>query len=281
MEFVLRGALAFDALANKGKSIDEAWDLARKFHFDYSELTNAETRIKLVVPFMKWSKSVLPVLVESFGKNPKAWGRLQQLKGEMELTSEEEGLVPDYFGESLGIRLPFKFQGSRVYALPDLPFKDLARYLKEPTSPMRTVAEGMIPFVKLPVEIWSGKRVFADIPFSGRYQQVPASYGMIPGLMPILESLGKAKKNKAGEYKMRDRDIYIMDQFTPLFGRLRRLFPNEESKQRRLLSTWISTMTGTGLRVNDPQEKRNQWYRLQRQMAKDIEDMADIESREV
>ena len=281
MEFVLRGALAFDALANKGKSIDEAWDLVRKFHFDYSELTNAETRIKLVVPFMKWQKSVLPILVESFGKNPKAWGRLQQLKGEMELTSEEEGLVPDYFGESLGIRMPFKFQGSRVYALPDLPFKDLARYLKEPTSPMRTVAEGMIPFVKLPVEIWSGKRVFADIPFSGRYQQVPASYGMIPGLMPILESLGKAKKNKRGEYKMRDRDIYIMDQFTPLFGRLRRLFPNEESKQRRLLSTWISTMTGTGLRTNDPREKLNQWYRLQRQVAKDIEDMADIESREV
>ena len=91
----------------------------------------------------------------------------------------------------------------------------------------------------------------------------------------------KAKKNKAGEWKMRDRDIYIMDQFTPLFGRLRRLFPNEESKQRRLLSTWISTMTGTGLRVNDSQEKLNQWYRLQRQVAKDIEDMADIESREV
>ena len=281
MEFVLRGALAFDALANKGKSIDEAWDLVRKFHFDYTELTNAETRIKLVIPFMKWQKSVLPVLIEAIGKNPKAWGRLQQLKGEMELTSEEEGLVPDYFGESLGIRMPFKFQGSRVYALPDLPFKDLARYLKEPTSPMRTVAEGMIPFVKLPVEIWSGKRVFADIPFSGRYQQVPASYGMIPGLMPILESLGKAKKNKRGEYKMRDRDIYIMDQFTPLFGRLRRLFPNEESKQRRLLSTWISTMTGTGLRTNDPREKLNQWYRLQRQVAKDIEDMADIESREV
>jgi hypothetical protein len=40
-------------------------------------------------------------------------------------------------------------------------------------------------------------------------------------------------------------------------------------------------MTGTGLRVNDSQEKLNQWYRLQRQVAKDVEDMADIESREV
>ena len=40
-------------------------------------------------------------------------------------------------------------------------------------------------------------------------------------------------------------------------------------------------MTGTGLRTNDPREKLNQWYRLQRQVAKDIVDMADIESREV
>tara|TARA_R110002012_G_scaffold93113_2_gene225803 strand:+ start:3421 stop:7842 length:4422 start_codon:yes stop_codon:yes gene_type:complete len=286
MEFMLRGAIAFDQMAYKGKSIDEAWDSVRKYHFDYSDLTDTERRIKMVIPFLKWQKSVLPVLIESIGKNPKAWGRLQQFKGEMELTSEEEGMVPDYFGESLGIRLPFEWQGSRVYALPDLPFKDLARYTKEPTSPVRTFAEAAIPFVKLPVEIWSGKRTFADIPFSGRYQQVPNSYSKIPGLMETLELFGKtggigAVKNKKGEWKMRDRDIYILDQFLPVFGRLRRLFPNEEAKQRRLTTTWLSTMTGTGLRVNDSVEKRNAWYKLQSQMAKDLEDMQDIAAREV
>lgn len=281
MEFVLRGALAFDAMANKGKSVDQAWDLVRKFHFDYSELTDAERRIKLVVPFMKWQKSVLPVLLESFGRNPKAWGRLQQVKGELELQSDSEGVVPDYFGESLGIRLPFKFQGSRVYALPDLPFKDLARYLKEPTSPVRTVAESMVPVVKMPVEIAFGKRVFHNIPFSGRYQQAPGSYAVVPGLMPLLGALGKAEKNSSGSWRMRDQDIYVLDQLLPVFGRLRRLFPNEESKQRRLLSTWLSTMTGTGLRVNDSTEVRNQLIREQRRLADDLRDVVDIEVREV
>lgn len=281
MEFVLRGALAFDAMANKGKSVDQAWDLVRRFHFDYSELTDAERAVKLVVPFMKWQKSVLPVLLESFGRNPKAWGRLQQVKGELELQSDAEGVVPDYFGESLGIRLPFKFQGSRVYTLPDLPFKDLARYLKEPTSPVRTVAESMIPVVKMPVEIAFGSRVFHNIPFSGRYQQAPGSYSVVPGLMPLLGVLGKAEKNSSGSWRMRDQDIYILDQLLPVFGRLRRLFPNEESKQRRLLSTWLSTMTGTGLRVNDSVEVRNQLIRDQRRLADDLRDVVDIEVRNV
>ena len=78
---MLRGALAFDALANKGKSIDEAWDLVRKFQFDYTELTNAETRIKMVIPFIEWQKTVWPVLIASIGRNLKSRAWLQHLNG--------------------------------------------------------------------------------------------------------------------------------------------------------------------------------------------------------
>ena len=281
MEFMLRGGLAFDAMANKGKSIDEAWDLVRKYHFDYSDLTNTERKIKMVIPFWKWQKSVMPVLVESIGKNPKAWGRLQQIKGELELGTDEETLVPDYFAKSLGIRLPFEWGGGRVYTLPDLPFKDLKRFTESPTAPFRGLAEGAVPFVKLAVEIWSGKQIFGDIPFSGRYQQAPNSYGKIPGLMPILGMMGKAKQNKQGEWKMRDRDIHLFDSFSPLLGRVRRLFPNEESKQRRVLTSWLSFLFGGGVRINDPQSKKSAWYRTQDQLNKDLQDMQDIEFREI
>jgi hypothetical protein len=80
---------------------------------------------------------------------------------------------------------------------------------------------------------------------------------------------------------MRDRDIYILDQFLPVFGRLRRLFPNEEGKQRRLMSTWMSTMLGGGLRTNDPTEKRSQWFKMQREFQADVQDRVDIQTRRV
>ena len=281
MEFMLRGTLAFDAMANKGRTLDEAWELVRKYHFDYSDLTNAERGIKRVVSFWKWQKSILPVLVESIGKNPEAWGRLQQIKGELELGSDEEKWVPDYFGEALGIRLPFETDGGRVYTLPDLPFKDLAKYINKPLEAPREMASGVTPFIKTPIEMWAGKQFFGDQEFSGRYQQPPNSYGKIPGLMSILGKFGKAKQNRRGEWKMRDRDIYMFDSFMPVLSRIRRLFPNEESKQRRLLTSWISVLAGGGLRVNDRQNQRNAFYEDQRQFNNDVRDMRDIAFREI
>ena len=254
-EFVLRGALGFDIM-KKGGSPQDAMNAINKFHFDYQDLTNLERTIKAVVPFYTWQKNVIPVLLESIGRKPESWGRLLQVKRELELHSPRQGLVPDYFGENMGIRMPFKVPGlggGRVYALPDLPFRDFQRYLKEPTSPIRGPLESAFPWVKLPAEIWATKQTFADIPFMERYQQVP-TWGKIPGIMEVLAVMGKAKKAKDGTWVMRDNDIYAVEQFIPFFSRMRRMFPNEKSKQRRLMTTWISTIFGGGFRVNDHHE---------------------------
>jgi hypothetical protein len=181
----------------------------------------------------------------------------------------------------MGIRLPFQSDGNRVYALPDLPFKDLARYLKTPSSPARGLIESALPFYKLPIEIWAGKRTFADIPFTGRYQQVPHAMEKLPGFMSLMATFGQAEKNKRGEWKMRDQTIYIVEQSMPLLGRLRRLIPNEDAKQKRLMTTYFSTLFGMGLRTNTPQEKRNQLIKDKIKHSEDRRDLVDIETRKV
>ena len=281
-EFMLRAALGFDTLKKGGDTVDAVRQI-NKYHFDYSDLTDVERRIKDVIPFYTWQKNVIPVLLESMGKRPQAWSNLLRTKKELELHSPQEGLVPDYFGENLGIRLPFKIPGiggGRIYAMPDLPFKNLATFAKEPTSPIRVPLESAFPWIKMPVEIWAKKQSFADIPFSGRFQQVP-SWGKIPGLMPILSAMGKAQKNSKGEWVMRDNDIYAVDQFSPVLGRMRRLIPNESAKQRRLMQTWVSTMFGGGFRVNDPWEKKSQLIRDNTSFANEWRDIIDIETRKV
>ena len=281
-EFVLRAALGFDTMKKGGNSIDAVRNI-NKYHFDYSDLTDVERRIKDVIPFYTWQKNVVPVLLESMGKRPQAWSNLLRTKKELELHSPQEGLVPDYFGENMGIRLPFKIpgiRGGRVYAMPDLPFRNLATFAKEPTSPIRVPLESAFPWIKMPVEIWAKKQSFADIPFSGRYQQVP-SWGKIPGLMPILSAMGKAKKSSDGTWVMRDNDIYAVDQFSPVLGRMRRMLPNESAKQRRLAQTWISTIFGGGFRVNDPWEKNSQLIRDNTSFANEWRDILDIDTRRV
>ena len=278
METVLRGALAFDVL-QKGGSVGEAAAQVYRLHFNYADLTGTERKMRRIIPFWTWQKNVVPVLVESLGKHPYAWGRLMQVKGNLELQSKEEGIVPDYFLENMAVRLPWKINDYQSYWLPDLPFRDLNRLLKEPTSITRVFAESAAPPVKVPLEIWAGKQFFADLPFSGRYQQVPHVYAKFPFLMQALGLAGKAKKDKKGEYKMRDRDLYMLDSWMPFLARFRRMLPNEERYSRRVVSTVVSTVFGTQVRVNDPHEKRNQMLRNDRAFDEKIRDLIDIEMR--
>ena len=288
VEFMLRGAMAHHTMM-AGRNVDDAYRNVIKFHFDYSDLTNAERSVKKVIPFWVWQKNVLPVLIESMGKKPAAWGRLLQVKKEMELTSPMEGIVPEYFGENMGIRMPFKMGGNRVYVLPDLPFRDLAKFTKDVENPLdlkqvgknvyRVARESALPPIKFPIEHWAGKQTFADIPLTGRFQQAP-SWANLPGLKQALLATGLAKQsNISGRLVMTDKNIYGFDQFMPMFGRLRRFVPNERKKQEAFWTTAINTTFGTGLRVNTPSEVRAQIFRQQRKWADDWRNMKDIEFR--
>tara|TARA_R110000851_G_scaffold24297_3_gene70259 strand:- start:165 stop:2618 length:2454 start_codon:yes stop_codon:yes gene_type:complete len=289
-EFMVRMTAARHVM-DHGGDLEKAWKTVRKYHFDYSELTPREAQIKLLIPFWKWQKNILPVLIESVGTRPAAWSKLRQIKGELEYASEAEGVVPDYFMENLGIRLPWRMDGSQLYVLPDLPFKDLNRWMRSDDRPItglkpldmatRAFAEAAFPYAKLPIELWAGKQFFADLPLKGRFQNVPPSYANIPGLMPLLGGLGKAEKNRQGEWKMTDSDLYVLDQMMPFMGRLRRLIPGEEKYEKRWMTTFLSTMFGGGLRANTPEERRNQLIRSQRELEDDMKRMIDIEVRNV
>lgn len=282
-EFVLRGALGFDVM-KKGGTREDAMNAINKYHFDYQDLTKFERGVKAFVPFYTWQKNIIPVLIESLGKKPQAWTGFLRAKRSIELGSEDERVKPDYYAEMMGIRLPWRSGGrfgGRIYAVPDTPFRQLFQLTKEPTSPIRTVTGGIYPWMKTPAEIWAKKQFFADIPFSGRYQQTPSAYEAIPGLMPALGMFGKAVKNNKGEWKMRDHDIYLVEQISPIFGRHRRLFGDEEAKRRRATMTWISFLFGGGFRVNDLQERRNQLIKDQVKHSQDLRDIEDIERRRV
>ena len=278
-EIVMRGSLAFDIL-QKGGTLTDALSEVYRLHFNYADLTQFERRVaRRLVPFWKWQRSIIPVLFESVGQKPTAWSRLYQTKAEMELQSKREGVVPDYFLETLGMRLPWKLSGAQTYWVPDLPFKDLLRLTRDPTALTRMFAESAAPPVKLALEMWAGKQFFADIPFSGRFQQVPKMYDKFPFLMEALGMLGKAEKNRSGEWKMRDNDIYILDSFLPALARFRRIFPDEDRYKRRQVTSFVSMLFGTQVRLNDEYEQRNQMLRNDRAFEKAWQDALDLELR--
>ena len=281
VEFMARGSLAHHTMMG-GESLDMAMNQVYKYHFDYTDLTEFERRAKQVIPFWTWQRRALPVLIESIGRNPKAWNRISNLKAEMEYLSPAEGTEPAYFGENMGIRLPFNWGGMRVYTLPSLPFADLANWSKgfdagpnagiqdRLLSMTRPIMESAIPHYKFPIEWMLDVRTFNQVPFSNDLEPAPRWAG-IPALQQLLQLSGNLQEDANGRLLMTDKAAYFVEQFVPVFANASRLWPNPDPKWQtsadmKQIATALNFVLGLGFRVNTPKEQRNEMIR---QMYKD------------
>ena len=282
-EDIIRLGVGADTM-RAGGNVDDALNRIAKTQFDYDELTEWErTWARRVIPFYTWTRKNLPYQLEKFWTQPYKYNRLMSIKRNLEMGTSPEGVVPDYYMEPFGIRLPFKWKGARVYTAPDFPFQDLFRYDPleggGPLSGVKNIAQTVLsstsPIVKTPLEVGFGKQIFTGIPFTGRYQQAPNPITKIGPLMEVLDQVGMAEKSATG-WKMRDHHIYLVNGMLPTVSLIRRMFPNERKYQRTHLRNLVSFLGGVNVNFNTPEVKYNwlegqKWEKLsERQDAKDL-----------
>jgi hypothetical protein len=132
------------------------------------------------------------------------------------------------------------------------------------------------PLIKAPIELLTNRNIWKGYNFNGSLEPVPEAFSWVPGLMPAMSAIGAAQKTPKGNWVMKDNWLHSMTQLVPTLSQARRLFPDEERYQHRLLSSWMSFLFGLGLRTNtsweQQQEMRARYYE---QMDKDRE-MRDI-----
>ena len=293
VEFMARGSLAHHTMMG-GQGLDTALTQVHKYHFDYTDLTHTERIAKQFIPFWTWQRRALPLLIESVGRNPQAWNRINQFKTNMEDMSPAEGIVPQYFGENMAIRLPFSYKGFRVYTLPSLPFADLANWTKAfdgsnqansgtggAFEVARPILESAIPHYKFPIESMLNMKAFNNVPFRNTPQPAP-KWANTPGVRELLLGISAtglpftnlAQTNSSGELMMHDKQKYMFEQFMPLLGNYSRLNPNNkgqdlESAEAKQLMTLLNMVGGLGFRVNSTKEQRNEITRQMYQRSYD------------
>ena len=122
VETSLRGALGWHRMRN-GLGIDQAVEDIYKFHFNYTDLSQAERNLKRIVPFYTWTRYNVPLQMEMMLSNPGKYSKYMAVKTNVESQSEGDGVVPNYFvNDMFGIRTPWSQGKNRVYVTPDLPF---------------------------------------------------------------------------------------------------------------------------------------------------------------
>lgn len=265
-ENFLRGSLFVDEYLKNGGDATEAFMTVVKYHFDYEDLSALERSVmRRIIPFYTWTRKNLPLQLEMLLRNPAKMNRYFQAKRSIEMLSEEEGIVPDYFHELYAIRLPWRRGGGHLYAAPDLPFHSLTDLL-DPGMLFSQVN----PIIKTPLEVWAGKQAFKGLPIRDDLIEPPEPLGRIPGLMPALSALGWAERHKDGSWRISEKAAYTIGQAMPLIARSQRLMPKEERFQQRSLTSHLSFWMGVGLRTNtkDEQERllRSTFYELRDQI---------------
>ena len=258
----LRGVLALDGMM-KGKGLEQAWDDVFTYHFDYSDLADAERLVgRRVIPFYTWTRKNLPLQVESLIRTPGKFNRYNAVKRNIELGSQEEDLVPSWFNAAMGMRLGNVTRGGdQVYLMPDLPMKDLQMLSGNPDR----LWGQMNPLIKAPIERQSGVQLWNGVPFRDGYQLAP-SWANTPGLSGALEGLGIARRDADGDLMMRDKDIVPMEAILPLLGRMRRAVPNEEKYQDRWWTSMASMLFGVAVRSNTEQDQIGELRRQERKL---------------
>ena len=267
VEDAVRLGVGMDTL-RYGGSVDDALARIAKSQFDYDELTQFERKwMKSIFPFYTWTRKNVPYQLQQIMKHPDKYNKLLSAKRNLELGTESEGVVPDYFLEPFGVRLPFAAKGGTVYTAPDIPFQDLGRYDPFQRGGWKKAATTLLssasPILKAPLEVAFGKQVFNGIPFSGRYQKAPVAISGVPFVMDALSLSGVAVRSPSGEWKMRDHHIYLITNMLPTLGLVRRLLPNEPKYQRNFTRTLLSTVFGMSANFNTPEVQSN-WLTSQR-----------------
>lgn len=292
VETMLRGTLGLDRMIKHGGQVDAAFDDIWKYHFNYDDLSRFErSGIKRATSFYTWMRHALPLVAQSYYKNPTLWQRYVQ---GMSTVADEDAKGWDEMAPWLrrqgAVPIGWEYKGNNLTFSPDVPirsFFDMVSPIFEKdksvsqrlgisesdTGGVLTSGLSMLnPMLKAPAEYVTKRNFWKGYNYDGSFERVPNQLTMVPGLMEAMSvffgggSDPKMYYDEEGEFwGMEDALLASTFQLLPPLNTLRRLVPDEKRFKERAVSSWVSWLSGAGIRTNTDWEiektRRNEIYR--------------------
>lgn len=273
VEASARFPMALDTL-ERGLTYDEAIYRVTRYHFDYSDLSKVDEKMRAFVPFWIWTTRNIPLQMTEQIYRPKAYVQYENIRQRNPVSADL--IMPSYLRESGPMSL-----GKEGWILnPDLPQTRLQSSAAQLYTPTRLVGM-MYPEIKLPLEILSGKMLSTDIPFSDKYDEAK---GIDKLAALLMERVGVGtRRNADDKLEIAPVASYGIGNAIPLIGKVERLtggvFGGKSSYQERALS---SLMTELGIPARKVGARQQRGELINRQFTtadfiKELTRMGDIE----
>lgn len=203
VEMPIRVALALDSL-DRGMTANQAIARIKRVHFDYSELSKFDKKMKALIPFWVFMSRNLPLQMQQILTKPKMYTAynsvIRNFKADnqdmLQWQEERNGWVlfnnSDLFGS-----------GSNVAILPDLQHVAMVDDLQkmDPRNPLRFLSQ-MNPLARVPAEFAIDKKFYKNQPFYADESKAEyALYQTAPPVAHLSRLLGPVAG--VGPYKER------------------------------------------------------------------------------
>jgi hypothetical protein len=213
VEGFVRMGMALDTI-RAGGSVNEAVARITRVHFNYSQVSSLDDKVRKVIPFWTFMSRNIPLQVQQMWTKPRAYQIYNSFV--RNFAGQPNGdVVPDYYGDQGAFRSPV---GSG-YIVPDLPFTKIRQDMQDIVSPTKLLASSN-PLIKGPAEFISGKNFFTGAPNDSRMKELT---GPMSALAPLFNMLGEGATGADGQNMATARSQQLLRALTPLLNTGERL----------------------------------------------------------
>ena len=230
VEGVVRMGMAIDTIA-KGGSVQEAMARIGRIHFDYSELSNLDRKMKQLVPFWTFMSRNLPLQTQQMWLKPRLYQQYQSLVRNMGEDYEGD-MVPQSWRSLDAFKLT-----DGTYLAPDFAhtrqLKDLEDIGRIPAvlagQPGGSALSDINPLYRVPLEMLARKNLFTGMPFDeNSYEEATFSQSPELGLLQYLPFISQGAGPEGDIPVVDERLAYALRQFLPPLAQAQRLIPSED-----------------------------------------------------
>jgi hypothetical protein len=273
VERAVRYPMAIDSV-RRGLSFDEAVARISRVHFDYSDLSKVDEKMKRYVPFWIWTSRNIPLQLGQIMTRPKVYYEYERIK--QELPADSNLMIPKWIADQgpLGV-------AAGVLLTPDLPWTKLQKNMADIADPRKLLGQAS-PVIKVPIENWLAKRQLGiDVgPFgpdkktSGYVDKVLANF------LEDLTGSWATSRDKDNNLLMDPRVIYTIENALPPLAQAFRLTGGKLGGKDTLEERWRSSLAnwlGIPLREIGPEQQRGEAIRRQfgvKDLLKDLEQIS-------
>ena len=256
VEGMARMGMALDTVLGGG-TMEEAAARITRIHFDYSQVSKFDAKMKRMIPFWTFLSRNVPLQVQQMFMRPKMYQAYRHLADNMG-RGEEGDMIPLSWSENGAFQLT-----KGLFLQPDLAHLGvIADIGKLTTDPQRLLADAN-PIFKIPFETLIAKRkLFSDSTFKeGGVESVGGS-GLAP-FAPLLRALGLTDMAGDGTEVMNEKLAYAIRGMNPLLNQSQRILGDDPYyKDKRYQS--ILNQLGVPLKMLTEGQKKAEQKRRNR-----------------